>query len=92
LPRTLLEGGASGRALVTTDVPGCRRLVRDGVEGLVVPPDDPEALAQAFARLAADPSLVARMGEAARKRVLDGFTERDVMEAAKRVWTAMLAR
>ncbi|HEX8663385.1 MAG TPA: glycosyltransferase family 4 protein [Beijerinckiaceae bacterium] len=92
LPRTLLEGGASGRALVTTDVPGCRRLVRDGAEGVVVPPDDPDALAQAFARLAADPSLVARMGEAARKRVLDGFTERDVMEAAKRVWTAMLAR
>ena len=37
LPRTLLEGAACGRALVTTDVPGCRTLVRDGVEGLVVP-------------------------------------------------------
>ena len=91
LPRTLLEGAASGRALVTTDVPGCRRLVRDGVEGLLVPPDDPAALAEAFRKLAADPDLVARMGEAARKRVLDGFTERDVMEAAKRVWAAMLA-
>src|SRR3712207_3413121 len=86
LPRTLLEGGACGRALVTTDVPGCRRLVRDGVEGFVVPPDNPEALAQAFERLAADPGLVARMGEAARQRVLDGFTERDVMEAVKRAW------
>jgi glycosyltransferase involved in cell wall biosynthesis len=92
LPRTLLEGGSCGRALVTTDVPGCRRLVRDGVEGLVAPPDDPEALARAFERLAADPGLVARMGEAARQRVLDGFTERDVMEAAKRAWAAMLAR
>jgi glycosyltransferase involved in cell wall biosynthesis len=92
LPRTLLEGGSSGRALVTTDVPGCRRLVRDGVEGLVVPPDDPEALARAFERLAADPALVARMGEAARQRVLDGFTERDVMEAVKRAWAALLAR
>ncbi|HEX8663720.1 MAG TPA: glycosyltransferase, partial [Beijerinckiaceae bacterium] len=70
----------------------CRRLVRDGAEGVVVPPDDPDALAQAFARLAADPSLVARIGEAARRRVLDGFTERDVMEAVKRVWAAMLAR
>jgi glycosyltransferase involved in cell wall biosynthesis len=90
LPRTLLEGGACGRVLVTTDVPGCRRLVRDGVEGFVVPPDDPEALSQAFERLAADAGLVARMGAAARRRVLDGFTERDVMEAAKRVWAAML--
>ena len=84
LPRTLLEGAACGRALVTTDVPGCRRLVRDGIEGLLVPPGDAAALAGAFATLAADPGLVARMGEAARARVLDGFTERDVMEAVKR--------
>jgi glycosyltransferase involved in cell wall biosynthesis len=91
LPRTLLEGAACGRALVTTDVPGCRTLVRDGVEGLVVPPNDPAALADAVAKLAADPVLVARMGEAARARILDGFTERDVMEAVKRVYAAMLA-
>jgi glycosyltransferase involved in cell wall biosynthesis len=92
LPRTLLEGAACGRALVTTDVPGCRRLVRDGVEGRLVPPNDPVALADALTALAADPACVARMGEAARARVLDGFTERDVMEAVKRVYGAMLAR
>jgi glycosyltransferase involved in cell wall biosynthesis len=91
LPRTLLEGASCGRALVTTDVPGCRRFVRDGVEGLVVPPNDGAALAEAFARLAADHPLVARMGEAARARVLDGFTDRDVMEAVKQVYTAILA-
>src|SRR5215211_4329217 len=91
LPRTLLEGAACGRALVTTDVPGCRRLVRDGIEGLLVPPGDAAALAGAFAALAADPALVARMGAAARARVLDGFTERDVMAAVKRVYAAMLA-
>src|SRR5215208_5661739 len=91
LPRTLLEGAACGRALVTTDVPGCRRLVRDGIEGLLVPPGDAAALAGAFATLAADPARVARMGGAAHARVLDGFTERDVMEAVKRVYAAMLA-
>jgi glycosyltransferase involved in cell wall biosynthesis len=91
LPRTLLEGAACGRALVTTDVPGCRTLVRDGSEGIIVPPNDAPALATAFARLAADPALVARMGEAARARVLDGFTERHVMEAVKRVYAALLA-
>jgi glycosyltransferase involved in cell wall biosynthesis len=91
LPRTLLEGAACGRALVTTDVPGCRALVRDGIEGWVVPPDDVDALARAFATLAADPGLVARMGAAARARVLDGFTERDVMEAVKRLYAGMLA-
>jgi glycosyltransferase involved in cell wall biosynthesis len=91
LPRTLLEGAACGRALVTTDVPGCRTLVRDGVEGLIVPPNDIEALAEAFVKLAAEPVAVARMGEAARARILDGFTERNVMEAVKRVYATMLA-
>ena len=90
LPRTLLEGAACGRALVVTDVPGCRTLVRDGREGLVVPPNDPAALAAAFATLAADPALVRRMGEAARARVLDGFTERDIRQAVSRVYTKML--
>jgi glycosyltransferase involved in cell wall biosynthesis len=92
LPRTLLEAAACGRALVTTDVPGCRSFVRDGVEGLVVPPDAPTALADALARLAGDPALAARLGEAARARVLDGFTERDVMEAVKGLYAAMLPR
>src|SRR3954464_12678018 len=68
LPRTLLEGAACGRAVVTTDVPGCRTLVRDGVEGLLAPPGDAETLAAALATLAGDPTLVARMGEAARAR------------------------
>jgi glycosyltransferase involved in cell wall biosynthesis len=92
LPRTLLEGAAAGRAIVTTDVPGCRRLVRDGVEGLVVPPNDPAALARAFIELANDPGCVARMGDAARARILDGFTERAVMERVKELYSAMLAR
>jgi glycosyltransferase involved in cell wall biosynthesis len=91
LPRTLLEGAACGRALVTTDVPGCRMLVRTGIEGIVVPTDEIGALTDAFVRLAADSALVARMGEAARARILDGFTERDVMKAVKRVYGAMLA-
>jgi glycosyltransferase involved in cell wall biosynthesis len=91
LPRTLLEAAACGRALLTTDVAGCRALVRDGIEGFVVPSGDVPALGDAIARLAADPALVARMGTAARARVLDGFTQRDVMDAVKRVYERMLA-
>lgn len=90
LPRTLLEAAACGRAIVTTDVPGCRTLVRDGIEGIVVPPNDPAALARAFERLAADPAVVARMGVAARARILEGFTERQVMEAVKQVYARLL--
>lgn len=91
LPRTLLEGAACGRAIVTTDVPGCRRLVRDGREGRVAPPDDAQALSAIFAALAADPDEVARMGQAARGRVLSGFTERAVMDEVKALYGQMLA-
>jgi glycosyltransferase involved in cell wall biosynthesis len=91
LPRTLLEAGACRRALVTTDVPGCRTLVRDGVEGRLVPPGDAASLAETLTSLAGQPDLVARMGEAARARVLDGFTERDVMESVKELYASILA-
>ncbi len=91
LPRTLLEAAACGRAIVTTDVPGCRTLVRDGVEGRLVPSGDTPSLTEALLTLSARPDLVARMGEAARTRVLDGFTERDVMDNVKQLYGAMLA-
>ncbi len=92
LPRTLLEAAACGRALLTTDVPGCRDLARDGVEGRVVPPGDASALADAFVSLAADRSLLAQMGAAARARVLDGHTEAAVGAAVVALYRAMLAR
>jgi glycosyltransferase involved in cell wall biosynthesis len=81
LPRTLLEGASCGRAILTSDVPGCRALVRDGIEGLLVPPNDPVALGRAMVALARDPERVQRLGKAARERVLQGFTERHVSDA-----------
>jgi len=55
LPRTLLEAAACGRAIVTTDVPGCRTLVRDGVEGRLVSVNDVGSLMEALATLAGRP-------------------------------------
>ena len=81
MPRALLEAAASARPLVVTDVPGCRHFVRDGVEGFVVPPEDADALANALERLARDPDLRRRMGEAARLRLLHGFTEAHVKQS-----------
>ena len=91
LPRTLLEAAACGRAIVTTDVPGCRTLVRDGIEGRIVPPGDAGQLAEALVSLSGQPDIVARMGQAARARVLDGFTERQVMDAVKQLYREVLA-
>jgi glycosyltransferase involved in cell wall biosynthesis len=67
LPKSLLEAAACGRPMVATDVPGCREIARAGVNALLVPPDDPAALADAIATLAKDPSLRRRFGEAGRR-------------------------
>lgn len=65
-PRILIEAAAIGRPAVTTDWPGCRDVVTDGVTGLLVPPRNVAALADALRRLIADPALRHDMGGAAR--------------------------
>lgn len=92
LPRTILEAAACGRAIITTDVPGCRSFVRDGQDGRVVPVDDPAALAKALMVYASAPALAERMGASARARLLDGFTERDVMNGVKNLYRGLLAQ
>ena len=91
MPRALLEAAASGRPIVVTDVPGCRHFVRNGVEGFIVPPGDAEALADVLQRLAVDPALRARLGAAARARVLDGYTEAQVEAGISAAYHAALA-
>src|SRR5207253_6534016 len=66
VPKALLEAAACGRPLIVADVPGCREAVRNGETGILVPPHDVEALAEAIAELAPDPQRRARMGRAGR--------------------------
>jgi glycosyltransferase involved in cell wall biosynthesis len=80
LPRSLVEAAASGRPIVTTDVAGCRAVVNHGVEGLLVPPKDPAAVADALEDLLADPELREKMGRAARRRFETEFTADIVAE------------
>lgn len=75
LPTTLLEAAACGRALVATDAPGCRDVVQDGLNGVLVPPGDASALAEALGRLLKDPALRRRMGAAGRLRVEERFSD-----------------
>jgi glycosyltransferase involved in cell wall biosynthesis len=74
LPTVLLEGAACGCALVATDVPGCREVVRDGETGLLVAVRDPTALACALRALIADPEMRAQLSEAAYRRVAAEFS------------------
>jgi glycosyltransferase involved in cell wall biosynthesis len=70
LPKGLIKAGACGRPLVTTDVPGCREVVTDGVDGLLVPVGDAAALADALIRQSDSPALCARLGASAREKAI----------------------
>ena len=90
MPRGLIEAGACGLPLVTTDVPGCREAVIDGVDGLLVPVRDAAALAAAIARLHDDPALCARLGAAARRKALREFDKDIVIAQTIAVYSELL--
>jgi glycosyltransferase involved in cell wall biosynthesis len=85
VPTTLLEAAACGRPLIATDLPGCRAVVKDGQTGILIPPDDPGSLAQAIERLAHNPDLRARLGQATRELVLEKFTREQINRATLQV-------
>ena len=91
LPRTLVEAAAAGRPIVTTNVTGCRDVVRDGIEGILVPPGDIEAAGRALARLAGDPALRARLGLAANRRFHECFTEAAVQRVVDGLYRSLSA-
>jgi glycosyltransferase involved in cell wall biosynthesis len=84
LPRFLQEAAATGLSLVATDIEGCRLVVREGVNGLLVPPKDVMALAQALGTLVTDVSMRARMGRASREIAVQEFNEARIIE--KYLW------
>jgi glycosyltransferase involved in cell wall biosynthesis len=92
LPRTLVEAAASGRPIVATDVPGCREIVRDGIDGFLVDAASIDGAIAAVRRLAADDTLRRRMGGAARERFLAGFTEDHVRQAIEALYRRLLGR
>ncbi|HEX6741173.1 MAG TPA: glycosyltransferase, partial [Sphingomicrobium sp.] len=82
LPRSLLEAGAMGRPLVATDVPGCREVVEEGVNGFLCEPRDAQSLAAAMRRLADLPAAGrAAMGLESRRKVEQRFGESVVIAA-----------
>ena len=90
VPRSLLEAAACGRAIVTTDMPGCREIVEHGVNGLLVPPRDASALADAIAQLAADAAMRRRMGQAGRALVEKVFSEESTVEQTLAVYRRLV--
>jgi glycosyltransferase involved in cell wall biosynthesis len=74
LPLILLEAMASAKPVIATDISGNREVILDGKTGLLVPPRDPEILAQAITKLAKDPKKAKEMGEKGLLRVAECFS------------------
>ncbi len=90
LPLSLIEAASCGKPIVATNVPGCREIVRDDWNGILVPAKNPEALADALQKLLADETLRKNMGNNGRQFVLEKFTQEIVIEQTLQVYESLL--
>ncbi len=86
LPTILLEAASSGRPIVATDVPGCRDVVANGMNGLTVPPQNPLALAEAMEKLIVHPDMRHSMGQAGRDVVIGRFSSTKINQSTYEVY------
>jgi glycosyltransferase involved in cell wall biosynthesis len=91
LPLSILEAMALGKAVVASDIPGNDEAVVQGETGLLVPPGDSGALAEAIRALLADPMYAARLGTAGAQRVRDRFSARAMAAAVEATYDDVLA-
>lgn len=91
VPKALIEAAASERAIIATDVPGCRDIVRHGTNGLLVPPKNPAALADAIEQLLKNASLRAEMGRRGRGIAVNEFSEEKVVQETLALYRQLLS-
>jgi glycosyltransferase involved in cell wall biosynthesis len=89
VPRALIEAAACGRPIVTADTPGCREVVRHGVNGLLVPPRTAAPLADALRQLLVDPTRRTAMGRRGRELAVAEFSVEHVVEATLKVYGSL---
>ena len=91
LPKVLLEAAACGRPLVTTDAPGCREVVQDGDNGILVTPRDAQSLARAMRKLIEDEKLRHAMGKRGREIMLKDFSSEQVVRETLAIYRELVA-
>jgi glycosyltransferase involved in cell wall biosynthesis len=91
ISNTLLESMAAGVPVVATRVGGTPEVIRDGEQGLLVPPSDPQALADAILAVLGDPALAARLGAEGRRRVREEFSFEAVVRRTEDLYRELLA-
>lgn len=92
IPKTLIEAAAGECPIVTYDVPGCREIVTDGANGMLVPAGDVGRLAQAIEQLLADPEQRRRMGAQGRKLVQAEFSQEIVVAQTLAIYSELLTQ
>jgi glycosyltransferase involved in cell wall biosynthesis len=89
-PKVLIEAGACGRSVITTDTPGCRDAIEENVTGLLVPVRDVEALATAISSLLDDSVRCMEMGQAGRRRAEEFYDVRQVVAKHMQIYEELL--
>ena len=90
LPKSLLEAASCGRPIITYDVPGCREIVLNGVNGILVPLKDQNNLLTAIEKLLGDSELCSQMGKAGRELAEKEFSQEKVAAETIKVWQEVL--
>jgi glycosyltransferase involved in cell wall biosynthesis len=91
LPKSLIEAAACGRAVITTDMPGCRDAITPNVTGLLIPPRDAVALADAIQILIENPAKRHAMAKAGRELAEEAFTIENVIRQHFRIYEELLS-
>ncbi|MEM6780548.1 MAG: glycosyltransferase family 4 protein, partial [Pseudomonadota bacterium] len=86
VPKVVIEAMASGRPIITTDMPGCRETVEDGVNGFLVLPKDAQSLAEKIESLLANRTLMEAMGKASRAKAEKEFAVEKVVEETLKIY------
>jgi len=91
VPKSLIEAAAAGRAIVTTNAPGCREVVRNGYNGLLVPPRSVTELAEALERLILEPVLREEMGRHSRLLAEQRFGQETIIRQTLALYDELTA-
>ena len=89
-PKVLQEAAACGRPVITSDVPGCRDAVKDGLTGFLISPKDPKVLAEKIEYLLENKDLLVKMGSEARKFAEKEFSSDKVVNKHLKIYEELL--
>jgi len=92
VPKILIEAAACGRAIIASDIPGCREIVEDGTNGILVEPKNSEELADKIQYLLQNPEVRTSMGKRGRQKVLESFSLKQVIKETFACYEKLLNR